>query len=444
MRQKTISKEVSIEGIGLHTGKHVKLTFKPAETDTGVVFRRVDLFNKPELRPSPQKIGDLVRCTSLKLGDVQIHTVEHVLSAIAGLGIDNIVIELDAEEPPLLDGSSKYFVNLLYEAEPVELDKERKTFTLKEPISLTQGNRSLIALPYDGFKITCTSSDDRGIYTQHLSLDLTPERYASDLAPARTFAFYEDIEPLLNCGKIQGASLDSAILIKGNQILSKEPLRFQDEFVRHKMLDLVGDLALLGMHLRCHIIAVRPGHAFNVELCKKIFEQYEESIRKSVSVGKKKTAIEVITTDQDEAFNIVQILNTLPHRYPFILVDRVLKFVDENTLIALKNVTINEPYFAGHYPGHPVMPGVLQIEAMAQAAGILMLRKYQYEQRLAYFMSCDKVKFRKPVTPGDQLKILVKMGKRHGERIGIASGECRVGDQVVSSAELMFSIVKAS
>ncbi|UPA28454.1 MAG: bifunctional UDP-3-O-[3-hydroxymyristoyl] N-acetylglucosamine deacetylase/3-hydroxyacyl-ACP dehydratase [Verrucomicrobiota bacterium] len=440
MKQRTISREVSVQGVGLHTGKTVKLTFLPAPADTGILFRRVDLFGKPEICPTIQKVDDLVRCTSVQLGSVHVGTIEHVMSALAGLKIDNIIMELDAEEPPILDGSAKYFTNLLYEAEPVELEVERKVFSLQEPISVTEGNRSLIALPYDGFKITCTSADDRGIHTQHLSLDITPECYASEIAPARTFAMYEDIEPLLACGKIQGGSLDCAVVIKGDQILSKEPLRFPDEFVRHKILDLIGDLALLGMDLRCHLIAIRPGHAFNAKLTKQIFEQYKESYQQTAQ--KKKSSPRAIIAE-DPSFDTIKVLNTLPHRYPFLLIDRVVKFIGDDSLVALKNVTINEPYFAGHYPGHPVMPGVLQIEAMSQAAGILMLKRYQYESRLAYFMSCDKVKFRKPVVPGDQLEITVKIIRYRGDKIGVAAAECRVAGEVVSSAELMFSIVKA-
>ncbi|MDR0590750.1 MAG: bifunctional UDP-3-O-[3-hydroxymyristoyl] N-acetylglucosamine deacetylase/3-hydroxyacyl-ACP dehydratase [Puniceicoccales bacterium] len=441
IKQRTITREVSIRGTGLHTGKSVHLCFKPAAADAGIIFRRVDLFGKPEVRPDVTAVRDLVRCTAIGSGDVEIHTVEHVLSALSGMDIDNIAVEIDAEEPPILDGSAKFFTNLLCEAEPIELDAERKIFCLRAPLSVTRGNRSLIALPYDGFKITCTSADDRGIYTQHLSQDISREHYVSGIAPARTFAIYEDIEPLLRCGKIQGASLDSAILIKGDQILSKEPLRYADEFVRHKILDIMGDMALLGVKLRCHIIAVRPGHALNVELAKKIREQYRAPAQ---AVDALADVSQRVVIGEGAAFDIVKILNTLPHRYPFILIDRVIEFMGDEGLRAVKNVTINEPYFSGHYPGHPIMPGVLQIEAMAQAAGILMLRRYQYEQRLAYFMSCDRVKFRKTVTPGDQLEIVVKIIKYRGDKIGIAAGECRVSGQVVSSAELMFSIVKIS
>ena len=274
MKQCTIGKEVSIQGIGLHTGENVRLTFKPAKANSGIIFRRVDLPNAPEILPIIQKVGDLVRCTTIQSGDVKIHTVEHVLSTLAGMGIDNIIVELNAEETPLLDGSAKYFAHLLREAGVVELDAERKVFKLTKSISIAQGNRSLQALPYDGLKITCTSADDYGHHFQTLTLDINPDTYINEIAPARTFAVYEDIEPLLKAGKIKGASLDAAVLIKGDQILSKEPLRFTDEFVRHKILDILGDLSLLGMSLQCHITAVRPGHALNAELTRKIFEQY--------------------------------------------------------------------------------------------------------------------------------------------------------------------------
>ncbi|HKJ89757.1 MAG TPA: UDP-3-O-acyl-N-acetylglucosamine deacetylase, partial [Oceanipulchritudo sp.] len=237
MRQRTLLRDVSTHGKSLHTGQMVHLTFKPAPENHGIVFKRTDLYGKPEVQPKIEYVQDkLVRSTDISSGHTSLHTIEHVLSALVGCGIDNCLVELDASEPPILDGSAKHFVNLLQKAEPVEQEAEREFFVLTEPISVTEGNRSIIALPYDGFKVTCTSADDRGIHTQHLSIDLDPETYISEIAPARTFTVYEDIEPLLKMGKIQGGSLDSAIVIKGDQILSKEPLRFDDEFVRHKIL----------------------------------------------------------------------------------------------------------------------------------------------------------------------------------------------------------------
>ena len=240
MKQRTILREASIKGKSLHTGEEVHLTLKPAPENHGIVFRRIDLYGKPELKPLVDSVEDLVRSTTIADGHTKVHTVEHVLSALNGCGVDNVLIEMDASEPPILDGSAKHFVNLIQEAEPVEQEAEREYYVLDEPISVTRGSSSIIALPYDGFRITCTSADDRGIHTQHLMLDIDPETYVAQIAPARTFTIYEDIEELLKLGKIKGGSLDSAIVIKGDKIVSKEPLRFKDEFVRHKILDLLG------------------------------------------------------------------------------------------------------------------------------------------------------------------------------------------------------------
>lgn len=440
MKQRTILREASIKGKALHTGEEVTLTLKPAEANHGVVFRRTDIFGKPEIKPRVSLVSDVVRSTTISSGHAKIHTIEHILSALGGMQVDNVLIEMDASEPPILDGSAKHYVNLIQGAEPVEQDAEREYFSLDQPVSVTEGNRSLVALPHDGLKITCTSADDRGIHTQHLSIDIDPETYVAQIAPARTFTIYEDIEELLKLGKIQGGSLDSAIVIKGDKILSKEPLRFKDEFVRHKILDIVGDIALLGIPLKAHIVAVRPGHALNAKLTAALLKRFEE-----VKSGKKKKAgagaeAKIFTSSQ---LNTREILNLLPHRYPFVMIDRVVEVKNDLELTAIKNVTINEPYFMGHFPGHPVMPGVLQLEAMAQAAGVLMLRQVSSEGKVAFFMSADKVKFRQAVVPGDQLEIQVKLTKSRGTRIGVAEGICRVNGKAVSSAELMFAIVDA-
>jgi len=444
MKQRTILREVSIKGKSLHTGEEVHLTLKPAPEGTGVLFRRIDLFGKPELKPLIDLVDDLVRSTTIADGHAKVHTIEHVLSALSGCGVDNVVIEMDASEPPILDGSAKHFVNLIQEAEPVEQAVERAYFVLDEPISVTRGSSSIIALPHDGFRITCTSADDRGIHTQHLSLDIDPETYVAQIAPARTFTIYEDIEELLKLGKIKGGSLDSAIVIKGDKIVSKEPLRFKDEFVRHKMLDIIGDITLVGMPIKAHIVGVRPGHALNAELSKVLRKKLLEKAKGA----KKKAAAKKLpaTVDASEtAMDIRRVLDILPHRYPFVMIDRVVELVGEDELVALKNVTINEPYFQGHYPGRPVMPGVLQVEAMAQAAGVLLLRKLPVEEnKIAFFMSVDKVKFRQAVEPGDSIEIRVKLIKIRGNKIATATGECKVGGKVVSSAELMFMLADAS
>lgn len=441
MKQRTLAREVSIKGSALHTGDAVTLTMKPAPVDHGIVFRRTDLHGSPELRPRVDQVTDLVRATTIQVGHAKIHTVEHVLSALHGCGVDNVLIEMDASEPPIMDGSARPFVNLILQGEPVEQDKEREYFELDAPVSVTRGNSSLIALPSDVLKISCTSADDRGIHTQHLSLVIDPETYEAQVAAARTFTIYEDIEELLKLGKIRGGSLDCAVVIRGDKIISKEPLRFKDEFVRHKILDIVGDVMLLGLPLKAHIVATRPGHAINAELTKVLFEKLQER-RKNGPKKKEKPAGPPVILATETSLDIRRVLDTLPHRYPFVMIDRVVEFKeDADELVALKNVTINEPYFQGHFPGNPVMPGVLQIEAMAQAAGILMMKKAGFERKAALFMSCDKVKFRKAVRPGDQVLIHVKLTKIRGNKIGVAETECTVGGQIVSSAELMFAVM---
>lgn len=437
MKQRTLAREVSIKGSALHTGEAVTLTMKPAPVDHGIVFKRIDLHGSPELRPRVDQVTDLVRATTIQEGHAKIHTVEHVLSALHGCGVDNVIIEMNASEPPIMDGSAKPFVNLIMDAEPVEQDKEREYFVLDEAVSVTQGNRSVIALPSNEFKVTCTSADDRGIHTQHLSLTIDPDVYMTQIAAARTFTIYEDIEELLKLGKIQGGSLDCAVVIKGDKILSKEGLRFKDEFVRHKILDIIGDVTLLGLPLKAHIIATRPGHAINAELTKALFAKLQER-RKG---PKKKPAAPKALQPGETSLDINRILETIPHRYPFLMIDRVLEFVGESELVAVKNVTINEPYFQGHYPGEPVMPGVLQIESMAQAAGILLLRVGSSENKTPFLMSVDKVKFRRPVRPGDQLVINAKLTKTRGNKLAVAEATCTVGGNVVSSSELMFAVI---
>ena len=437
MKQRTLLREVSIKGNALHTGDAVHMIFKPAPANHGIVFKRMDLHGHPELRPRIDQVTDLVRATTIQVGHAKIHTVEHVLSALHGTGIDNLLIEIDASEPPIMDGSARPFVQLIQSGEPVEQEAERDFFTLTDTVSVARGNSSIVALPYDGLKITCTSADDRGIHTQHLALVIDPEVYASQVAAARTFTIYEDIEELIKLGKIKGGSLDCAVVIKGDKIISKEPLRFADEFVRHKILDIIGDILLLGVPLKAHIIATRPGHAVNAELTKILFEKYEAWKKGGKKAGKSATPKAELAVET--TLDIRRVLDMVPHRYPFVMLDRVVEMADAE-LTAIKNVTINEPYFQGHFPGNPVMPGVLQLEAMAQAAGILMIRRISMEGKTTLFKSCDKVKWRKPVRPGDQLLIKVKITKIRGE-IGCASGECTVNGQVVSSADLMFAVV---
>ncbi len=448
MKQRSVLREVTAKGKALHTGEEITITVKPAPVDHGVVFRRVDLYGKPEVKACVENVSEVVRSTTISTGYTKVEMTEHMLSTLNGLGVDNVIVELNGPELPVFDGSAKHYVNLILEAEPVEQDKEREYYVLKEPVSITDGNRSLVALPYDGFKVTATSSDKKAIHTQHLSIDIDPDTYATQIAPARTFTVYEDIEPLLKLGKIKGGSLDCAVVIKGDKILSKEPLRYSDEMVRHKILDIVGDVFLLGKPIKAHIVGLLPGHALNAKLTKVIYDKMvkeSEGSEKAVA----KTAVEKKPAprqheSKDTQLDIRQILNAIPHRYPFLMIDRVLEINEDKTeLVAIKNVTINEPYFTGHYPGNPIMPGVLQIEAMAQAAGILMVRQVSTEGKVPLFMSCDKVKLRKVVQPGDQIVIEAKVLKIRGGKIGSASAVCKVDGKAVSSAELMFAFANA-
>ncbi len=442
MKQRSILREVTAKGKAVHTGEQVTLTIKPAPANHGVVFRRVDLYGKPEVKATIENVSALVRSTTISDGYTKVEMIEHLLSVLNGLGIDNILVEVDGNELPVFDGSAQKYLNLVLQAEVVALDEDREFFVLKEPLSVSEGNRSLVALPYDGFKVTCTSSDRKAVHTQHLSIDIDPDVYSTQIAGARTFTIYEEIEPLLRMGKIKGGSLDCAVVIKGDKILSKEPLRFPDEMVRHKILDIIGDIFLLGKPIKAHVVALLPGHALNAKLTRTIHRKMMEASspqRKKPSASPDR---QIVPGDQTE-LDVRQLLNLLPHRYPFLMVDRVVKIDAENTeLRAIKNITINEPYFSGHYPGRPIMPGVLQIEAMAQAAGILMLIRCGGEGKVPLFINCDKVKLRKVVTPGDQLLIEAQITKIRANKIGTARATCKVDGKLVSSAQLMFALVE--
>ena len=446
MKQRTLLREVSVKGKSLHTGEAVTMTLKPAPENHGIVFKRLDLYGKPIIKPMIDYVEDLVRSTTVAEGHTKVHTVEHVLSALNGCSVDNVLIEMDASEPPIMDGSAKHFVNAIQEGEPVEQEAEKEFYVLSKPVSVTKGNSSIIALPHDGLKITCTSSDDRGVHTQHLSIDVDIESYTTHISSARTFTVYEDIEELINLGKIKGGTLDSAIVIKGDKILTKEPLRYKDEFVRHKILDIIGDIVLLGMPLKAHIIAVRPSHALNAQLTKKVRELQKaatEPVKKTKAIPSNVEAPSALDPTES-SMDIRTVMDILPHRYPFLMIDRVIEIINDKELVAIKNLSINEPFFQGHYPGMPVMPGVLQIEAMAQAVGVLLLKLCPIdESKVALFMSANNVKFRQAVVPGDTLEIRVKIIKLRANKLATAGCQCFVSGKAVSQAELMFSIVDA-
>ena len=432
-RQHTLAKSVSMTGTSLHTGEQVTLTLQPAPENFGFKFRRIDLEDKPFIPALVEKVQKVERATTISEGGVNVHTVEHVISALAGMGVDNAIIEMDANEPPIADGSSMPFVELIKSAGLQEQKEARKFFEVREPIyQETRDGTILTIVPDKKFRISCTNVGPGGRFTQYFSTEITPETYEKEIAAARTFVYYEDIAPLMEKGLIKGGTLEAAVVIRGDTLLSKQPLRFADEFVRHKILDIVGDLMLSGKRILGHVIAVRPGHGPNTELARAIVQQYNQ-MRSMVPAP-------VNIPSGEAVLDINEVMNILPHRYPFLLVDRIIGFEGESKCTGIKNVTINEPYFQGHFPGHPIMPGVLQLEAMAQVASIVLLRMPGNQGKIGYFMSANNVKWRRPVLPGDTLVIETEILKTK-RSIASGIGRCSVNGVVVSEAELMFSVV---
>ena len=434
------------------------MTFLPGAPNSGIRFRRVDLEGKPELEARIEHVVDTNRSTTLGRGALKVQTVEHVLAAFAGCEIDNAIVEIDSNEPPIADGSAREYVRMIDSVGAVAQTETREPYRVKEPIELQAGESMMSIFPHDKLKISCTSADGGGRFTEFYSLEISPENWRKELTHARTFVFFEEIQALYKHGLIKGGSLENAIVIRDDAVLTNEPLRYPEEFVRHKMLDIIGDLALLGRPLQGHIIAIKPSHTGNVELARAIQTQMRKPLVAAQTfappptpiVKDKPAASEKPATDtasgetesvvRDGAtLDIMQVMKILPHRAPFLMVDKVTR-IDGNKITAVKQVTIGEPYFAGHFPGHPIMPGVLQLEAIAQVAGILMMRQAENSGKLAYFMSAESVKWRKPVRPGDTLTIEVEMTKSRG-KIGKAKGVCSVDGEPVSEADVMFVLM---
>lgn len=429
-KQRTLASSASLTGSALHTGENVTLTILPAPVGHGFKFQRTDLPDEPVVDAAAGYVKTVERATTLVQGMVKIHTVEHVLSALTGMGVDNALIQMDANEPPIGDGSASEYIALIKNAGIVEQDAPRRYLEIREPITVESNGSILVILPDSKFRISCTQVGPEGRFTQFRSTEITPEIYEKEIASARTFVFYEDVKPLMDKGLIKGGSLENAIVARGDSVLSKEPLRFTDEFVRHKILDIVGDLALCGRFIRGHVVAVKPGHGINTEMAKLLAERINAVAPAAAKPFPASTG----------ALDINAVMQILPHRYPFLMVDRIVEFDGELKATGVKAVTINEPYFQGHFPGHPVMPGVLQLEAMAQVASIVMMRRTENEGKIGYFMSADEVKFRKPVMPGDTLFIECELTSAK-KRLGKASCRCLVNGEVVSEGILLFGLV---
>jgi UDP-3-O-[3-hydroxymyristoyl] N-acetylglucosamine deacetylase/3-hydroxyacyl-[acyl-carrier-protein] dehydratase len=431
--QHTLAGSATLEGTSLHTGEKVTLTLKPAPEGHGFKFRRIDLPDQPFISADVEKVQTVERATTLAEGSVKVHTVEHVLSALTGMGVDNALIEMNANEPPIGDGSSQPFVELIKKAGIAAQTAPRKVWEIREPIHLETGDGTLITIvPSKTFRVSVTNVGPDGRFTQYFSSEVTPAAYEKEIAPARTFVYYEDVKPLLEKGLIKGGSLESAVVIRGSEVMSKEALRFTNEFARHKALDLIGDLMLSGKRILGHVIAVKPGHGPNTKMAATLKGEY----------ARMRSMVPPFSIPKGEAvLDINDMLKILPHRYPFLLVDRVIDFEGDSKCTGLKNVTMNEPFFVGHFPDHPIMPGVLQLEAMAQVSSVLMLRKPENAGKIGYFMSANDVKWRRPVLPGDTLFIEAEVIKIRGS-IGQTRCRCLVNGEVVSEGELKFALME--
>jgi len=462
--QNTISKEVTYSGIGLHTGEKVDLKFRPAPPDTGIIFIRTDLPDKLAVPATIDNVIGVFRGTSIGMGAVKIHTIEHVLSALAGLEIDNAYVELNASEPPAGDGSSLPFVETLQKAKKVSQNTPKPIIELKEPIMLSDVNvseayvRHIIALPSETLKVSFTIDYVHpAIGTQFAEYELNQRVFLREIMMARTFGFLDEKEKLQKRGLALGANLESAIVIGPNGVMN-ESLRFKDEFVRHKILDLIGDLFLLQADFKAHIIAIKSGHALNIELARRLKKYISNVPYKGILNGKSfsvkwpekkteyfspiKTEIKIFGNKRsDIMLDVKEIQKILPHRYPFLLVDKIIELEENKRAVGIKNVTFNEPFFTGHFPGHPIMPGVLIIEAMAQVGGVAFLISTEHKGKLPIFVGIDKVRFRRPVVPGDQLRIEINVVKLRGN-LGKVEGKAYVDGKVAAEGLLMFTLMK--
>jgi UDP-3-O-[3-hydroxymyristoyl] N-acetylglucosamine deacetylase/3-hydroxyacyl-[acyl-carrier-protein] dehydratase len=453
--QTTIGKAVTLEGVGLHTGAASRLTFHPAAEDYGIRFIRADLPGNPEIVADIDNVVDLARGTAIGNGEIKIHSLEHLMAACAGMSLDNCRMEVNAPEIPILDGSSLPFAKAIEDAGRVEQQKQREYLVIDDPIDYVDGDLALGVYPSDHFRLTVTIDYRHPALGVQYTTMFSVDDFVKDFAPSRTFCFLSEIEALREKGLIKGGTLDSALVVQDvdltnehveyikklfnekrqlkqgtNGFLNSAKPRFPNEPCRHKALDLIGDLYLLGKPIKAHIFASRPGHAANHAMAKKIRE-YVNNKNKKTAAARAKSPV-----------SFEDIMKILPHRYPFLMVDRVVKIETDSYIVAEKNVSFNEPFFLGHFPENPIMPGVLQVEAMAQVGGIMALfGKKVSKDHTILFLGVDKVRFRGIVRPGDTLRVECEMLQKRRMTIRFA-GKCYVEDRVVCEAELMAMLGK--
>jgi UDP-3-O-[3-hydroxymyristoyl] N-acetylglucosamine deacetylase/3-hydroxyacyl-[acyl-carrier-protein] dehydratase len=460
MKQKTIVKAVSLKGIGLHSGKEVRMTFKPAPANHGVKFQRIDLKDAPILSADVNNVISTNRGTTIEFGHAQVSTVEHALAALMGMRVDNILIEINGPEVPIMDGSAQPFVDSLNKAGLVELEEDREYFEIMEPIRYSDDatGTELLALPGDDFEVTTLIDFNSPILGHQYASLKCLDQFQEEIAPCRTFVFLRELDLLLSQNLIKGGDLENAIVIVDRLIEQEEleklakrlnkpsvkvekegilntiALHFENEPARHKLLDVMGDLALIGRPIKGKIMATKPGHTANVQFAKLLKRKYIEQRKLR---GKPK-----IDPDAEPIYNVATIHKMLPHRYPFLLVDKIIELSDVH-VVGVKNITFNESFFQGHFPGNPVFPGVLQMEALAQVGGVFVLsQKPDPENWDTYFLKIDQAKFKSKVVPGDQL--ILKMELLSPVRRGICHmfGTAYVGNRIVSEGELTAKIVK--
>ena len=458
-KQTTLLSDIELSGVGLHTGANVTLRLRPAAENHGYKFKRVDLPGEPIIEADCDLVTDTSRGTTLEKNGASVSTVEHVLAALVGLEVDNVLIEINGPEMPIMDGSSLPFVDAIEACGLIELEADREYFEIPYNIHFTneENNVEIIAMPVNDYRITVMVDYNSPVLgSQHAGLTSLAD-FKNEIAPCRTFCFLHELEYLLNNNLIKGGDLNNAIVVVDREVKQDEldrlaqvfnkptvevtnsgilntlDLRYQNEPARHKLLDMVGDLALCGMPIKGQIMAARPGHASNVAFAKKIKQVMKKELRR------KQEGIPNYNPNEKPLYSTKDIIKMLPHAHPFLLVDKILT-KDERSVVGIKNITYDQPFFNGHFPGDPIMPGVLQLEAMAQVSSILMLRKPENVGKIGYFMSADSVKWRRPVLPGDTLFIEAEVVKVRGN-IGSTRCRCFVNGELASEAELKFALV---